>query len=170
MSKAVKAMVAEELRGRYAGVVNACVVDLAGLTVLEQQQLRRRLREKAGRLEVVKNSLARQAFAGGPLEPLGDTLTGPCAVVTARESLIDIAKILVEAAKEFSNLGLKHAVIEGDFGLLSVVDVSKMKSRDELLAEIAMLVGSPGRALAACIASPQSKIAGCLKAIADKAA
>ncbi len=170
MSKAVKAMVAEELRGRYAGVANACVVDLAGLTVLEQQKLRRRLREKTGRLEVVKNSLARQAFAGGPLEPLGDALEGPCAVVTARESLIDVAKVLVEAAKEFSKLDLRHAVIEGDAGLLSVVEVSKMKSHDELFAEIAMLVGSPGRALAACLSSPQSKIAGCLKAIVDKAA
>lgn len=171
MSKAVKAMVAEEIRGRYAGVGSACVVDLAGLTVQEQQQLRRRLREKTGRLEVIKNSLARQAFAGGPLELLGDALEGPCAVVTARESLIDIAKVLVEAAKEFGKLDLRHAVLEGgDFGLLSVVEVSKMKSRDELLAEIAMLVGSPGRALAACLCSPQSKIAGCLKAIVDKAA
>ena len=170
MSKAVKAMVAEELRGRYAGVANACVVDLTGLNVIEQQQLRKRLRDKSGRLEVVKNSLARQAFAQSPLEPLGEALTGPCAVVTARESLIDVAKILVEAAKEFGKLGLKHAVIEGDPGLLSVTDVAKMKSHGELLAEIAMLVGSPGRALAACIASPQSKIAGCLKAIAHKAA
>ena len=170
MSKAVKAMVAEELRERYVGVSNACVVDLTGLTVQEQQQLRKRLREKTGQIQVVKNSLARRAFAGGPLAMLGEALDGPCAVVTAPESLIDIAKILVEAAKEFKNLDLKQAVIEDDSDLLTVVEVAKMKSHDELLAEIAMLVGSPGRALVSCISSPQSKIAGCLKTLAEKAA
>ena len=107
MSKPVKAMVTAELEQRYAGMESACVVDLTGLTVQAQEALRTALRDKSGRLEVVKNSLARQAFRDTVLEPLGKSLEGPCALVTSSESMIEIAKILVEAAKEYSELKLK---------------------------------------------------------------
>lgn len=170
MSKAVKGMVTAELATRFEGLASACLVDLTGLDVQAQESIRRMVREKSGRLQVVKNSLARRAMAGGPLEPLGHAMDGPCAVVTTSESLIDVAKGLVEAAKEFTELTLKEAILDGDPGLLTVLQLSKMKSRAELFSEIAMLLASPGRALAGCLSSPQSKIAGCLKAIIEKAA
>lgn len=170
MSRAVKAMIAEELKERYTGVDSVCVVSLSGLDVPEQERLRGMLREKSARLEVVKNSLARRAFRGGPLEPLGDALLGPCALVCSADSLIDAAKVLVEAAREFTQLELKQAIIEGDATLLTVRDVSRLKSHRELLGEVAMLVAAPARALAGCLQSPPARIAGCLKAIIDKAA
>jgi ribosomal protein L10 len=114
--------------------------------------------------------LARRAFKDTALEPLGLTLEGPCALVTGSDSLIDTAKVLVAAAKEFNKLALKQAVIEGDPDLLTVEQVSKLKGRMELLGEVAALVSSPGRALAGCLQGPQARIAGCLKAMVDKAA
>ncbi len=170
MSKAVKALVTNELKSRYADVVGACVVDLTGLDVADQEKLRRSLRTKSAKLEVIKNSLARRAFAGGPLEPLGKVLEGPCALVTSRESLIEVARLLTEAAKEFAQLKLKQAIFDGDPTLITVEELSKLKGRMELLGEVAMLMSSPGRALAGCLSSPQSKIAGCLKTISEKAA
>lgn len=170
MSKPVKEMITAELRGRYEGVDSACVVDVTGLNVQTQESIRRKLREKSSRLEVIRNSLARKAFKDTPLEPLAASFSGPCALVTTSESLTDVAKALVECAKEFEKLTLKDAIIEGDPGLMSVVELAKMKGRTELLGEVAMLVASPGRAIAGCLGSPQSKIAGCLKAIVDKAA
>lgn len=170
MSKIIKAMVADELKSRFCDYSSACVVDMTGMNVQEQQQLRGLLREKSARVEVVKNSLARRALKDGPLEPLGSVLSGPCALVTAKDSLIDIAKLLVEATKEFESLKLKEAVFDGDPELLTIQELSEMKSQPELIGEIAMLLSSPGRALAACLGSPQSKIAGCLKAMIDKAA
>jgi large subunit ribosomal protein L10 len=170
MSKIIKAMVSDELKSRFCGFSSACVVDMTGMNVPEQQQLRGRLREKSARVEVVKNSLARRALKDGPLEPLGSALSGPCALVTAKDSLIDIAKLLVEAAKEFETLKLKEAIFDGDSELLTIQELSKMKSQQELIGEIAMLLSSPARSLAGCLGSPQSKIAGCLKAMIDKAA
>jgi len=170
MSRPVKEMITADLRERYAEVDSACVVALVGLNVEAQESLRTSLAEKSARLEVVKNSLARQAFADTPLAPLGESLQGPCALVTSKDSLIEAAKILVEAAKETTELALKQAMLEGDPELLTVVQVAGMKSRAELIGEVVLLIGSPGRAIAGCLRSPQAKIAGCLKAIADKAA
>ena len=53
---------------------------------------------------------------------------------------------------------------------LTVKALAKMKGMAELLGEIAMLASSPGRSIAGCLQSPQGKIVGCLKAIADNAA
>ena len=170
MSKPVKAMVAADLKGRYAGVSSACVVDLSGLDVPAQERLRASLRGKSSRLEVVKNSLARQAFKDGALAPLGEALQGPCALVTTSDTLVEAAKVLVEAAKEFKTLTLKQAIMEGDAQLLTVDEVARMKTQSDLLSEVAMLISSPGRAVAGCLSSPQARIAGCLKALIDKAA
>lgn len=170
MSKPIKEMIAAELRKAYDGVQDACVVDITGLDIKAQETIRLALNEKSAGLRVVKNSLARQAFKDTALEPLGDALVGPCAIVSGGESLIDAAKTLVEVAKEFKELTLKQAILEGDPDLISVEQASKLKGRRELIGEVAMLVSSPGRALAGCLSSPQSKIAGCLKAIVDKAA
>lgn len=170
MSKAVKKLVTDELRTRYEGTNSACVVELTRMSVRAQESLRARLRDKSAGLQVVKNSLARRAFEDGPLAPLGAALEGPCALVTCSESLIDVAKVLVEAAKDFKELKLKQAIFDGDPSLVSVEELSKMKGQTELIGEVGMLVSSPGRAIAGCIGSPQAKIAGCLKALVDKAA
>lgn len=170
MSKTVKTMVTDDLRARYREVRSACVVDLTGLNVQEQQGLRATLRTRSGRLEVMRNSLARRAFQDGPLEPLSSTLVGPCALVTGSESVIELAKALVEAAQKFTQLKLKQAIMEGVPELLTVEILAKMKSHRDLIAEVAQLIGSPARALAGCLASPQSRIAGCLKALVERAA
>lgn len=168
MSKPIKAMVSEELRARYQDVSNVCVVELTGLSVQQQEKLRAMVREKSGRLEVVRNSLARRAFADTPLEPLGKALEGPSALVVTQESLIDVAKALIEAAKEFKKLKLKQALYDGDPNLMTVEEVSKLRGIRELIGEVLMLITSPGRAVAGCIGGPQARVAGCLKAIADK--
>lgn len=170
MSKPLKNMLAGYLKDRYEGVDSACVVDLTGLDVKATEALRVKMREKNGKVEVVKNRVAKHAFADMALAPLGKALTGPCALITTDDSIIDIAKALVDFAKEQKKLTLKEAILEGDPGLISVTDLSKMKSRLEVIGEVAGLIGGPGRLLAGAISSPQSKIAGCLKAIADKEA
>jgi large subunit ribosomal protein L10 len=168
MSKPLKKMMTDVLRDRYEGVDSACVVDLTGLNVDKTTVFRRSLREKAIKVEVIKNSMAARAFEGTTLEPLGKSLEGPCALITGGDSVIEVAKLLVQLAKDLAAITLKQAMIDGDPDLLDVATLATFKSRVELLGEVAMLAASPGRAIAGCVSSPQSKIAGCLKAIVDK--
>ena len=168
MSKPVKRMLTDYLKHRYGGVESACVVDLTGLDVISTEKLRGALRERNARLEVIKNRLTRQAFADTALRPLGDILRGPCALITSEDSIIDAAKGLVNFAKEYKQLELKQAILDGDPDLLSVVELSKMKSRGELCGEITALIEGPGRRVAGALASPAARIAGCLKALAEK--
>jgi large subunit ribosomal protein L10 len=162
-------MLTDYLRQRYDNVDSACVVSLAGLNVAATERLRRTLREKKARLEVVKNSLARRAFADTPLKPLGETMTGPCALIVSDDSLVDVAKKLLEFAREYKQFELKQAILEGDPNLLSIAELARMKSRLELLGEVAALISGPGRRVAGAVGGAQARVAGCIKALADKA-
>ncbi|MHC4609525.1 MAG: 50S ribosomal protein L10 [Planctomycetota bacterium] len=168
MSKPVKDLITEALRARYEGTGNACVVDLTGLDVQRTQTLRRDLSDKSMRMHVVKNSLARRAFRGSPLEALGEQLRGPCALVTGGDSIIEVAQTLVHWAKELGDIALKEAIIDGEPTLTTVEEVARMKGRKELQAEIALLVASPGRAIAGCVSGPGGRIAGCVQALAER--
>ena len=170
MSKPVKDLVTQELKAKYSGISSALVVDVTGMDVLSQEKLRKTLRSKSARMQIVKNSLARRAFAGGPLEPLGKSMEGPCAVVVAKDSLVDVAKMLIDSAKEFNKLKFKKAIFDGDPSLMTVEELSKVKGKRELLGEVLMLISSPGRAIAGCMQGAGGRIAGCIKTMADKAA
>jgi large subunit ribosomal protein L10 len=167
MSKRVKDLITREYQADFDGIESACVINLVGLDAVSTNRLRGELRSKNIRLQVVKNRLARRAFTDGPLAPLGRGLNGPCALVTG-ESIIDVAKTLVDLRKTYPAIELKLGMLEGDPELLEVERLAKMKSLADLQSELAMLIASPGRRLAGCVAGPGGRIAGCLKAMADK--
>jgi large subunit ribosomal protein L10 len=168
MSKPVKDLITREYQQRYADLDSACLVSVIGLDAVATNRLRGELQRKAIRLQVMKNSLARRAFTGSRLAPLAEALTGPCALVTGGESIIDVAKTLVETRKTYPKIELKVGILAGDPELIDVERLAQMKNRQELLADVAMLIASPGRRLAGCFAGPGGRIAGCLKAMADK--
>ena len=167
MSKPVKDLITQEYRQEFQDVDAGCVVSVIGLDGVSANRFRNELHTKDLCVRVVKNSLARRALADRPLAPLTDSLDGPCALVTGAESAIDIAKLLVELKKSYPALELKRGMLEGDPELIEVESLAKMKNRVELLAEVAMLMSSPGRSLAGALAGPGGRIAGCLEVLAD---
>jgi large subunit ribosomal protein L10 len=169
MSKPVKDIISHEYESRYGGLDSACVVNVIGLDAISTNRLRNELRAKNIRLQVVRNSLARRALANHPLAPLTSAMEGPCALVTGGDSMIDVAKTLVAMKKTYPKLELKVGILEGEPEVFDLEQMSKMKSRIEMLGEVAMMIASPGRRLAGCLASPGGKIAGCVKAIIEKA-
>jgi large subunit ribosomal protein L10 len=168
MSKPVKDLVTKEYSDRYGELDSACVVSVIGLDGIAANRLRRELLTRKIKLQVVKNSLARRAFAQSKLAPLSKGLDGPCALVTGGESIIDVAKFLVETKTKYPQIELRVGIVGGEPELIPVEQMARMKSRLELIGEIAMLLASPGRRLAGCIQGPGGRLAGVIKAIAEK--
>lgn len=168
MSKPVKDLITNEYKELFGGADGACIVSVIGLDAISTNKLRGDLRNKKIQLKVVKNSLARRAFASTGLASLAPAFSGPCALVTGGESVIDLAKTLVELKKAYPAIELKQGVLGGETDLIDVERLATMKSRVELLGDVAMLIASPGRKLAGAIASPAGKIAGCIKVLAEK--
>jgi len=170
MSKYVKNLIMEDLRRRLAGVDAAVLVNVSRLNGVTTTQLRRELREKKISLMVVKNSLARRALMGTPLAPMFEGLTGPAAICWGGEDIVSLAKEVFRLAeqKDYEKLELRGGCIEGK--RLSVEElkaVSKMPTRQELLA---MLVGqllSPGARLLAQLLGPAGTLAAQIRQKAE---
>ncbi len=169
MSKKVKSLIIDEMKSRFQNVHEFVIVSMRGIDGIENNTIRDELGKKGIRLTVVKNSLASRAFSDLGMPAVSEILAGPCTVAYGGESIVDVAKELVEWNKKQSLLEIKGGYLEGqvlDAG--AAVGLSKMPSRAELQAMVVMITQSPARKLASVITSPAGVIAGCLKTIIDK--
>ncbi len=170
MSKVVKDLIINEYRKRFDGVTDALLVDIRELKADQNIELRRGLRKKGIRVTVVRNALAAKAFDGTALSPLDSILTGPSAVVYGGETVIDVAREVIDFARKLRKLELKGAILDGEVfkGKAGVEALSKYPTRTEALGQAVQLVLSPGAALVGAVVGPGSAVASILKTIEEK--
>ena len=170
MDRAQKELLVDELGQIFESSGVVVVSHYVGMTVAEMQDLRARARDAGGAVRVAKNRLAKIALKGKPCESIADLLTG-MTVLTYSEDPVAAAKVAQEYAKENPKLEiLGGAMGENALDVAGVESVSKMPSREELIATIAGMLGAPASNVAGAIGAPASNIASILSTIEDKAA
>jgi large subunit ribosomal protein L10 len=167
MSRKIKELVGHHLEQAYADLDSVLVVSVDRLTGNDVNAMRGILRKQSVEVHVVKNRLAKRVLAGKALEPIGSVLTGPCAFVTGGSSIVESAKELVRLKKDYPALELRHGIVDGEPEVFSIEEISRRKSRAELQGEVVALAVAPGRRVAGSL-KVGGRIAGCIKAIADK--
>ena len=167
MDRARKEQVVSELREVFenSGVIVAA--KYAGITVAEMSDLRNKMRENSANVRVAKNRLARIAIEKSPPEGMKHLLVDQV-VLMYSEDPVTAAKISVEFAKTNNNLEIVGGAM-GDKILDSngVTEVSKLPSREEVLANISALLVAPAGGLVASLKGPPSVIAGILENIGE---
>ena len=170
MDRAQKEKVVEELGQIFESSGVIVVAHYAGLTVAEMQELRANMREAGGSVRVAKNRLAKIALEGTPSEPIGELLNG-MTVLAYSEDPVAAAKVVDNFARENDKLVILGGVMGGTaLDVDGVKAVAKMPSRDELIAQIASMLGAPASSIAGAIGAPASNIASVLSTIEDRAA
>ena len=170
MDRAQKEKVVDELGQIFDSSGVVVVAHYTGLTVAEMQDLRARARGADCAVRVAKNRLAKIALQGKSCEGMSDLLEG-MTVLTYSEDPVAAAKVSEDFAKE----NLKFEILGGAMGgnILDrdgVEAMSKMPSREELIASIVGCLGAPASNIASAIGAPAANIAGILSTIEDKAA
>ena len=170
MDRAQKEKVVGELDQIFASSGVVVVDHYAGMTVAQMQDLRAKMRVENGSVRVAKNKLAKIALEGKPGVKMGDLLTG-MTVLAYTEDPVAAAKVCEAYAKGNE----KFVILGGAMGNAAldpagVKAVASMPSREELIAQIVSMIGSPAASLASAIGAPAANIAGILKAIEEKAA
>src|SRR5215472_565372 len=109
MSKTVKNLVADDLRKQLRGVNDALLVNVVGLDAIRTTKLRKELRAKNIKLEVVKNSLARRATEGTPLAAAFEGVEGTLAIIWGGSDIVSLAKEVarITTVKEFEKFGAR---------------------------------------------------------------
>jgi large subunit ribosomal protein L10 len=138
-----KARVIEELAEKLRGN-SAVLVDYQGMDVARSTDLRRRSREAGVEFVVAKNTLTRRAADEADVGELSEYLVGPTALAFSEDPVAS-AKLMAEFVDQVESFVLKGGLLEGGRVLdeAEVVALSKLPSREQLLAQIVGGISSP---------------------------
>ena len=154
----LKQPIVDEISAYLKDAAGVVLVDYRGLTVEQDTQLRKQLREAGVVYKVYKNTLVKRAIAGTQFEGMTDLLDGPNAIAISANDAPAPARILNNFAKTADALELKCGVVEGTFyDAKGITAIASIPSRDELISK---LLGS--------IQSPITNFARVIKQIAEK--
>lgn len=163
----------EEMLSAYADLIarsQALVVfEYSGIDMKMTNPLRNKVREAAGEVHVVKNTLARKALAQAGL-PVPDALfKESSAVAFAFSDPPAVAKALVALAKESEFIKIKGALLGSS--VLSPKDVealAELPPFPALRAQLLGLISTPASRLTGVVASGVRQVVNVVKAYADK--
>lgn len=150
MNQAEKQQEVTVLNEALGEAANAFLVDFKGLDAARSTDLRIKLREKDGRLRIVKNRLAKRAFAEGSLEVLEGDFVGQTAIAyPVGDDVVGVAKVLRDFAREHEIAPVKAGVVDGRVITLEEFAIlADLPSREELIAKVLYLMMSPITGLA----------------------
>ena len=154
----LKQPIVQEISENIKDAQSVVVVDYRGLTVAEDTQLRKALREAGVTYKVYKNTMIRFAAKGTAFEALEPNLEGPTALAVSKEDATAPARILAEFAKKADKLEIKGGVVEDTYyDAKGMQAIATIPSREVLLGR---LLGS--------MQSPITNFAHVLNQIAEK--
>ena len=145
LNKSQKEALVEDLKEKFSRAVSVTLVEFPGLTVAEANELRFKLRDVQGELKVSKNTLFKIAIKGSDSEPLLESFQGPNAAVFAYEDPVQVAKVLMDFAKDHEMLKVKNGILDGKLmDATGIKALSKLPSREVLIAQmLSVLVATP---------------------------
>lgn len=133
----LKTSTIDEIKDNFDGAQGVVVVNYSGLTVEQDTQLRKQLREAGVVYKVYKNTLVKRVVAGTEFEPIADTLEGTNAIAFCKTDATAPARILANFAKTADALELKCGVVEGTFyDAAGIATIATIPSREELLSKL----------------------------------
>ena len=154
----IKKPIVEEISATIKDAQSVVLVDYRGLTVAQDTELRKQLREAGVTYKVYKNTMMNFAFKGTDFETLAPFLDGPSAMAVSTTDATAPARVLAKIAQTANKLEIKAGVVEGTlYDADGMKAISAIPSRDELLSKF---LGS--------IQSPITNFARCMNQLAEK--
>ena len=140
----LKQPIVAEISEAIKDAQSVVLVDYRGLTVEQDTNLRKQLREAGVTYKVYKNTMMNFAFKGTDFEGLAPYLEGPSAVAISTTDATAPARILAKFAKDAKALEIKAGVVEGlVYDATGMQSIAQIPSREELLSKLLGSLQSP---------------------------
>ena len=154
----LKQPIVDEISANIKDAASVVLVSSRGLTVAQDTEMRKELREAGVIFKVYKNTMMKRAFEGTECESLNDYLNGPSALAISKDDVTAPARILNKYVNEIEPMVFKAGMAEGKFcDLDEIIALASIPSREELLSK---LLGS--------LQSPITNFARVIKQVAEK--
>ena len=139
----------DALAAQFKEAQAAMLVTFKNMTVAKDQELRRQLREAGVTYSVVKNTLARKAAAGTPLEQMSDQFKGVTAVALSTSDPVALSKAISKFGKANPDVfSFKVGLVEGKVVELKEVEsIASLPSREELISKVLFLINCQAQRL-----------------------
>jgi large subunit ribosomal protein L10 len=143
----------DALAEKFKNAHSAMLVSFKKMTVAKDQELRRQLREAGVTYSVVKNTLARKAAAGTPLEPLAEEFKGVTGVALTTTDPVSLSKAIAKFTKANAEVfSFKVGLVEGKVLELKQVEaIANLPSREELISKMLFLINAQAQRLVTVI-------------------
>lgn len=161
------------LKEKIANNPHFYIADIGGLNASQTVELRRKCFEESVELRVVKNTLLQKALEASDRDDFSSiygSLSGSTCVLFSEVGNVPARLIKSLRAIRWEKPVLKAAYVEESFyiGDDQLETLSTLKSRDELIGDIVMLLQSPIRNVVGGLQSGGSKISGVLKTLSER--
>ena len=164
-----KKKLVEELKEKIGAAKSIVIVDYKGLTVFEDTELRKTLREANVEYRVLKNRLMQKAFNELGYTDFDEALNGPTAVAFANGDPVAPAKILLEKADSTKKITVKCGMVDGAYITTDgVKELATLPPKEVLLAKLLGTLEAPISGLARVLNETVAGLARVLNAIAEK--
>ena len=171
MRKEEKTKIIDELVSFLEQYPHIYITDISGLNAEDTSKLRRKCHENNIKLKVAKNTLLLIALKkiNPEFEQFEEVLKGPSAVMLAEVNNVP-GKLIQEFRKELDKPVLKGAYVEQSFyfGDDKLTELATLKSKEELLADIVMLLQSPIKNVVSSLESSKNILAGLMKTLEER--
>jgi large subunit ribosomal protein L10 len=169
MPRPEKVEAVEDIKERLESTPAVFFTEYRGLSVSQQQSLRRSLRDVETEYRVIKMSLARRAASELGLAELEQVLSGPTALAFAGSDPVVAARALRDFGRDHAQLLVKGAWLQGR--LLApekVTELADLEPREVLLAKAAGALKAPMASLAGLMAALTRGTATVLSQLLEK--
>ena len=171
MKKEGKNQLIESLKGTIEEYSHLYVTDISGLNAEDTSKLRRESFKKDVKLVVAKNTLLKLAMEKSDknFDDIYEVLVGNSAVMLSNVGNLP-AKLIKTMRKKAEKPILKGAYVEESIyiGDDQLDTLASIKSKEELVADIVMLLQSPAKNVISALQSGGNTIAGLVKTLSER--
>jgi len=142
----------EDLKRALEESKNIFVTSYEKMTVSQDFQLRKTIREVGGKYRVIKNNIAAKASEGTPANDLLGQLRGMTSLAYTANDPVALAKALTKYSKENAAFTFKAGIVEGRvIDVKAIGELASMPPKEEIFAKLLYLINANATRLVSAI-------------------
>ena len=158
MNKEQKKNYISEITTQFENSKAVMVTHYQGLTMVQLDELRAKMREHGIIFKITKNRITKLALEKTRFKELSNLFTGPTAVAFGEDAIMS-ARILSKFAKDNQNLKLIGGMMENEvLDQTGVMNVANLPTLDEARANIVGILNAPASKLISILLARSEKM------------